>query len=82
LCSTKAGYICADHPVTFVFRLRQSGGPYIPVGPSSTQKAAIADGNEPPARVFQCAVDANWFFVMCRGTLRRPQNGRKAPPVA
>ena len=32
LCSTKAEYICADHPVTFVFRLRQSGGPYIPVG--------------------------------------------------
>jgi hypothetical protein len=31
LCSTKAGYICADHPVTSVFRLRQSGGPYIPV---------------------------------------------------
>src|ERR1017187_5772783 len=28
---TKAEYICADYPVTFVFRLRQSGGPYIPV---------------------------------------------------
>jgi hypothetical protein len=26
----KAEYICADHPVTFIFRLRQSGGPYIP----------------------------------------------------
>jgi transposase len=26
----KAEYICADHPVTFIFPLRQSGGPYIP----------------------------------------------------
>src|SRR5438270_13477440 len=32
LCApTKAEYICADHPVTFIFCLRQSGGPYIPV---------------------------------------------------
>ena len=30
---TKAEYICADQPVTFIFRLRQSGGPYIPVCP-------------------------------------------------
>jgi hypothetical protein len=27
----KAEYICADQPVTLIFRLRQSGGPYIPV---------------------------------------------------
>src|SRR6201987_3807086 len=27
---TKAAYICADQPVTFTFRLRQGGGPYIP----------------------------------------------------
>jgi hypothetical protein len=27
----KAEYICADHPVTFIFRLRQGGGPYMPV---------------------------------------------------
>jgi hypothetical protein len=26
----KTGYICADHTVIFTFRLRQSGGPYIP----------------------------------------------------
>jgi hypothetical protein len=25
----KAEYICADQPVNFIFRLRQSGGPYI-----------------------------------------------------
>ena len=30
----KAEYICADQPVHFIFRLRQSGGPYIPVCPS------------------------------------------------
>src|ERR1700746_1421232 len=28
---TKAAYICADQPVTFTFRLRHCGGPYIPV---------------------------------------------------
>jgi hypothetical protein len=27
----KAVYICADQPVTLILRLRQSGGPYIPV---------------------------------------------------
>jgi hypothetical protein len=27
---TKAGYISADHTVTFTFRLQQGGGPYIP----------------------------------------------------
>ena len=31
----KAEYICADQPVTLIFRLRQSGGPYIPVSPST-----------------------------------------------
>jgi len=31
----KAEYICADQPVTLIFRLRQSGGPYIPVCASS-----------------------------------------------
>jgi hypothetical protein len=31
----KAEYICADKPVTLIFRLRQSGGPYIPVCLSS-----------------------------------------------
>jgi hypothetical protein len=32
LCAPmKAEYICADHPVTFIFRLRQGSGPYIPV---------------------------------------------------
>src|ERR1700752_1218992 len=30
---TKAAYICADQPVTFTFRLRQGGGPYIPDRP-------------------------------------------------
>jgi len=30
---TKAEYICADQTVTLIFRLRQSGGPYIPVRP-------------------------------------------------
>src|SRR5439155_18920865 len=31
-CSpTKAVYICADQPVTIIYRLRQGGGPYIPV---------------------------------------------------
>jgi hypothetical protein len=34
----KAEYICAGQPVTLIFRLRQSGGPYIPVCPSSAQK--------------------------------------------
>ena len=33
----KAEYICADQPVTLIFRLRQSGGPYIPVCTSSAQ---------------------------------------------
>src|SRR5215471_4113412 len=28
---TKAEYICADQTATLIFRLRQSGGPYIPV---------------------------------------------------
>ena len=32
-CPTKAEYTCADHSVTFIFRLRQSGGPYMPVSP-------------------------------------------------
>jgi hypothetical protein len=27
---SKTGYICADQTVIFTFRLRQSGGPYIP----------------------------------------------------
>ena len=27
---TKAVYICTDQPATLIFRLRQSGGPYIP----------------------------------------------------
>jgi len=35
----KAEYICADQPVTFIFRLRQGGGPYIPGCPSSTRNA-------------------------------------------
>jgi hypothetical protein len=35
LCRPKAGYNRADHPVTFVFRLRQGGGPYLPVSPFS-----------------------------------------------
>src|ERR1700689_1345797 len=29
----KAEYICAGQPVTLIFRLRQSGGPYILVRP-------------------------------------------------
>jgi hypothetical protein len=33
----KAEYICADQPVTLIFRLRQSGGPYIPVCSLSAQ---------------------------------------------
>ncbi len=35
----KAEYICADHPVNFHFRLRQSGGPYIPVCPVTHQQS-------------------------------------------
>ena len=34
LAPTKAEYICADQPVTLTFRLRQGGGPYMPVGGS------------------------------------------------
>jgi len=30
----------ADHPVTFIFRLRQSGGPYIPACRQSGQNQA------------------------------------------
>jgi hypothetical protein len=40
LRSNKAEYICADQPVTLIFRLRQSGGPYIPVCPSETKLLA------------------------------------------
>jgi hypothetical protein len=34
----KAEYICADQPVDFIFRLRQSGGPYIPDCPSERSR--------------------------------------------
>jgi hypothetical protein len=39
----KAEYICADQPVTLIFRLRQSGGPYIPVSPSSGRNRQGSD---------------------------------------
>ncbi len=46
-CPTKAEYICADHSVTFIFRLRQSGGPYMPISPyprNSYQRLLPFDG--------------------------------------
>jgi hypothetical protein len=42
----KAEYICADQPVTLISRLRQSGGPYIPVCLSLGRRSnATVSGN-------------------------------------
>jgi hypothetical protein len=38
----KAEYICADQPVNFIVRLRQSGGPYILVCSLSTRNCKHA----------------------------------------
>ena len=46
MLQTKAEYICADQPVTLIFRLRQSGGPYIPVWPSSAQPETLRSCRE------------------------------------
>jgi hypothetical protein len=44
----KAEYICADQPVTLIFRLRQSGGPYIPVCPSTDRNKDRERDRKPP----------------------------------
>ena len=45
----KAEYICADQPVTLIFRLRQRGGPYMPVGRQiGTCIRWLESGREPP----------------------------------
>jgi hypothetical protein len=39
----KAVYICADQPVTIIFRLRQSGGPYIVLAHPWAQQTSTLD---------------------------------------
>ena len=55
LCApTKAEYICADQPVNFIFRLRQSGGPYIPVTPSSRHNPETCRGQHANLKPLGC----------------------------
>lgn len=42
---TMAEYICADQPVTLIFRLQHGGGPYIPDGRSSARREDVGEAS-------------------------------------
>src|SRR5205823_7936349 len=70
----KAEYICADQPVSFIFRLRHGGGPYIPVCKET--------GISQPLRVSQCRSDRGATSFLVSRSLYCGGNDSHPPPSA